>query len=200
MPSGQLADGTQIDGVGQPARRDPARPELFVGAHDREADDLRAGPRARRDGHAGRAGHRPRRRAATTGSRPSCSVSCTVRRSSMRTAPERAADAQVGASEPSAPGRQADVRHEEAPAPASVPAGNGRRSLRCRCSTRWCRPSRPLARAQAAPRTRFGAIYVPNGAIMEQWIPDTVGGGLRADADPQADRGVHGPAGRRSAT
>src|SRR5215510_8282132 len=35
-----------------------------------------------------------------------------------------------------------------------------------------------LARAQARPRTRFGAIYVPNGAIMEQWIPDTVGAGF----------------------
>ena len=35
-----------------------------------------------------------------------------------------------------------------------------------------------LARAQARPRTRFGAIYVPNGAIMEQWIPDSVGAGF----------------------
>jgi len=35
-----------------------------------------------------------------------------------------------------------------------------------------------LARAQARPRTRFGAIYVPNGAIMEQWIPDAVGTGF----------------------
>src|SRR5215207_1315720 len=32
-----------------------------------------------------------------------------------------------------------------------------------------------LARAQARPRTRFGAIYVPNGAIMEQWIPEIAG-------------------------
>ena len=35
-----------------------------------------------------------------------------------------------------------------------------------------------LARAQARPRTRFGAIYIANGAIMEQWIPDTVGSGF----------------------
>jgi len=35
-----------------------------------------------------------------------------------------------------------------------------------------------LARAQARPRTRFGAIYVPNGAIMEQWIPEVVGAGF----------------------
>jgi len=35
-----------------------------------------------------------------------------------------------------------------------------------------------LARAQARPRTRFGAIYVPNGAIMEQWIPERIGAGF----------------------
>jgi Protein of unknown function (DUF1552) len=35
-----------------------------------------------------------------------------------------------------------------------------------------------LARAQARPRTRFGAIYIANGAIMEQWIPDSVGSGF----------------------
>lgn len=35
-----------------------------------------------------------------------------------------------------------------------------------------------LARAQARPRTRFGAIYIPNGAIMEQWIPAAVGKGF----------------------
>ena len=28
-----------------------------------------------------------------------------------------------------------------------------------------------LAQTPATPRTRFGAIYVPNGAIMEQWTP-----------------------------
>ena len=33
-------------------------------------------------------------------------------------------------------------------------------------------------RAQARPRTRFGAIYIPNGAIMEQWIPEIVGSGF----------------------
>jgi len=36
----------------------------------------------------------------------------------------------------------------------------------------------PLARAQARPRTRFGAVYVPNGAIMEQWIPAAEGAGF----------------------
>jgi hypothetical protein len=35
-----------------------------------------------------------------------------------------------------------------------------------------------VARTAANPQTRFGAIYIPNGAIMEQWIPDTVGTGF----------------------
>jgi len=35
-----------------------------------------------------------------------------------------------------------------------------------------------IAKAQARPRTRFGTIYIANGAIMEQWIPDAVGSGF----------------------
>ena len=35
-----------------------------------------------------------------------------------------------------------------------------------------------LAQTPASPKTRFGAIYFPNGAIVEQWIPDQVGAGF----------------------
>jgi hypothetical protein len=35
-----------------------------------------------------------------------------------------------------------------------------------------------LAQTPARPKTRFGAIYFPNGAIVEQWIPDTAGAGF----------------------
>src|SRR5262245_55185433 len=36
-----------------------------------------------------------------------------------------------------------------------------------------------LAQTPAAPRApRFGAVFVPNGAIMEQWIPATAGTGF----------------------
>jgi hypothetical protein len=35
-----------------------------------------------------------------------------------------------------------------------------------------------LAQSAAKPRTRFGAVYFPNGAIVEQWIPDEVGAGF----------------------
>src|SRR6516225_237540 len=33
----------------------------------------------------------------------------------------------------------------------------------------------PLARAAAAPRTRFGAIYIPNGAIVDEFFPKSFG-------------------------
>jgi len=35
-----------------------------------------------------------------------------------------------------------------------------------------------LAQTPAKPKPRFGAVYFPNGAIVEQWIPDQVGGGF----------------------
>jgi hypothetical protein len=36
----------------------------------------------------------------------------------------------------------------------------------------------PLAKAAAKPRLRFGAVYFPNGAIMQQLTPKTVGSGF----------------------
>src|SRR6266700_1235246 len=36
----------------------------------------------------------------------------------------------------------------------------------------------PFARAAAAPPRRFGAVYFPNGAIMQQFTPATVGSGF----------------------
>jgi hypothetical protein len=35
-----------------------------------------------------------------------------------------------------------------------------------------------LAQSGATPKTRFGVVYFPNGAIVEQWIPDEVGAGF----------------------
>jgi hypothetical protein len=35
-----------------------------------------------------------------------------------------------------------------------------------------------LAQTAAKPRTRFGVVYIPNGAIVEQWIPEEVGAGF----------------------
>src|SRR5690349_2204219 len=32
-----------------------------------------------------------------------------------------------------------------------------------------------LAKTAANPAPRFGAVFVPNGAIVEQWIPTTAG-------------------------
>ena len=33
----------------------------------------------------------------------------------------------------------------------------------------------PLAKADAKPKMRFGAVYFPNGAIMQQLTPKTAG-------------------------
>ena len=35
-----------------------------------------------------------------------------------------------------------------------------------------------LAQTAAAPKPRFGAVYFPNGAIVDQWIPEQVGAGF----------------------
>src|ERR1700733_9379999 len=37
----------------------------------------------------------------------------------------------------------------------------------------------PLAKAAAKPRMRFGAVYTPNGAIMQEFTPKTVGPGFQ---------------------
>src|SRR5258706_15679628 len=36
----------------------------------------------------------------------------------------------------------------------------------------------PLAKAAASPRRRFGVVYFPNGAIMQQFTPKSVGAGF----------------------
>src|SRR5436190_14311128 len=35
-----------------------------------------------------------------------------------------------------------------------------------------------LAQTAATPRRRFGAVFIPNGAIVEQWSPAAVGTGF----------------------
>ena len=39
-------------------------------------------------------------------------------------------------------------------------------------------PATALARAAAAPVTRFCTVYVPNGIVMERWTPETEGAGF----------------------
>src|SRR2546426_11639830 len=36
----------------------------------------------------------------------------------------------------------------------------------------------PFARAAASPKLRFGVVYFPNGAIMQQFTPKQVGSGF----------------------
>ena len=49
------------------------------------------------------------------------------------------------------------------------------------------------ARAAAGP-VRFGAVYVPNGMVMQNWTPAATGRRLRADADSRAAGPVPRPA------
>ena len=46
------------------------------------------------------------------------------------------------------------------------------------------------SRTAAAPVRRFGAVYVPHGAILNQWTPAAAGHGLRVHADPEAARAL----------
>ena len=61
-------------------------------------------------------------------------------------------------------------------AQADVPAGSRRDCGAARCSTRWC-PRQPLLgrHASEADPMRFGAIMVPQGAVRDRWLPQTVG-------------------------
>ena len=102
--SGELADGTRGGRRRSScARRSSGSPRCSSGAHGREADDLRAGPRADAARHAGRArASCARRRPAATGSRRSCSASsgaprfrCGMRTPAAPPAPERGVDSQM---------------------------------------------------------------------------------------------------------
>ena len=63
-----------------------------------------------------------------------------------------------------------------------------------------------VTRRRRTPRKRFGAIYIPHGAIMDQWTPPTVGKGfdfmpilkpLEAFKESHDHRQQPGAAGRR---
>ena len=67
--------------------------------------------------------------------------------------------------------------------------GLGRDGRRCRCSTRWCRPSPP--RLTQSPR--LGFVYVPHGMVMSRFTPDTAGKGfefkdINRSLEPYRDR------------
>ena len=54
-----------------------------------------------------------------------------------------------------------------------------------------------LAKTAANPQKRFGAVYIPHGAIMERYTPAKHGLRLRLHAHPEAARAVQGKRGRR---
>ena len=53
-----------------------------------------------------------------------------------------------------------------------------------------------LGRSAAKPALRFGAVYVPNGMVMQNWTPADRGNRLRAHTDPAAAGAVSRPADR----
>ena len=54
-----------------------------------------------------------------------------------------------------------------------------------RCSRRWCLPSRRRPRRRPPDACRFGAVYIPHGAIMDRYTPASRGRRLRVSADSQ---------------
>ena len=51
-----------------------------------------------------------------------------------------------------------------------------------------------LRSTAAKPINRFGVVYVPNGMIMQNYLPTTEGAALRADADAERARAISRPA------
>ena len=54
-----------------------------------------------------------------------------------------------------------------------------------------------LAKTAANPQKRFGAVYIPHGAIMDLYTPAKHGPRVRLHADPEAAGTVQGERGRR---
>ena len=161
--SGQLADGTQVDGVVALRKALLQRPEVFVHDDDREAADLCARPRPRLPRHAGGPRHRARRaRATTTVSRRSSSASSTARRFRCAMKARRDASATEGS-------------HAMFITKMSLPRRTFLRGMGATLALPLLDAMVPALTAlgadgrESAPR--FGAVFVPNGAIMEQWTP-----------------------------
>ena len=75
--------------------------------------------------------------------------------------------------------------------PPHLPPRRQRRARPARCSTRWPPLTRRAARAipdAAATPTRFAALYFPNGAFMDNWVPKQTGRRLRTSLLAHAPR------------
>ncbi len=57
---------------------------------------------------------------------------------------------------------------------------------RCRCWIPWFRRRRRSARPPRSRRPALGFVYIPHGAIMDQWTPGHRRQGLRVHAHPEA--------------
>ena len=60
----------------------------------------------------------------------------------------------------------------------------------------WLDAMAPALEAAPPPTKRFGAIYVPNGIVMENWTPAAEGTNFAFPADSAAVGAVSGSSGR----
>ena len=94
--------------------------------------------------------------------------------------------------EPTAPvWSHTNVPHQEAPVAAHVPARHGRHAGAA--LPRVDGPAQTLLpKTAAAPKTRFGCIYVPHGATMDKWTPAGEGRDFAALGEPEPARKATG--------
>jgi hypothetical protein len=184
---GALPDGTPLHGVAELRAALLKHPETFCPDALAEAADLCPGTRPSGVRSAGRPGHRARRRG-----RGLSFLVVRARHREERTvpdAPEIVGRQDVGRGSRSSPGitvgrvfrpgetgRGSDVRDET----CATPSNDSARSRHC--------PGTPVSRVDGAGRSscrpegasplRFGAVYVPNGMPIKDWMPTTKDGTL----------------------
>ena len=164
--TGQLVDGTRLDGPMSLRRALLARSDVFVTVVAEKLLTYAVGRAMRpQDMPAVRAIVRGARPRPVSGSRRSSSDVVKTPQFQMRTKVGRKEDSRR-CSSPKSTCRVA--RSSTAPAPWS----------RCRSSTRWRRRRRRLRQTAATPKNALRCIYVPHGATMDKWTPATEGSGF----------------------
>ena len=176
--SGVLADGTKVNGRRRSAQRAVEPSQRLRRNPDREAADLRFGPRPRILRHAGRARHHAPGRANN------------YRFSSLILGIVESTPFQMRRSqEPRQRARnicRSDIKEAE-PAMIITKKHLPRRTfLRGLMGTAIALPLldsmipalTAATKTAASPKTRLGFVYVPHGAVMDKWTPATEGAGF----------------------
>ena len=173
--SGQLVDGTPLDGPASLRKALLSRPDAFVGTMTREAADVRRRPRDEVLRYAGRSARSCARREpeslpvlrSGSGHREAPRFRCESKKVDGTVASAR----RLGTYE---------LHHQKTSSATHVPARRWASLWRCRCSTRWSRRRRRWRKRPRRPKSRFCGIYVPHGATMDKWTPAHGRHGLRS--------------------